>query len=149
MIIQFGLDELNIPPDATNINAELRLNSGEEHPFEIEDCMMRTWALSSQWNEETVNWLNQPSVTMPSGSAYYLYDNWYGWDITNYLNAWLAGTLENNGIQLAGAGIAGWTPPTCLRLVELYSSDFQNSELRPKLVVTWEEPEPQNPQHEN
>jgi len=66
--------------------------------------------VSESWDEETVNWNNQPlavstGISAPVGSVE---DNYYEWEVTDLVQSWLTGGVDNYGLELRPATAGDW-----------------------------------------
>ena len=102
--------------------------------------------VTQPWNEMTVTAATAPaSDPIPLdthtvsvvgggswGSVYTEFDGWLSFDITSLYRAWASGTTDNYGIELKIDN------EFCQNgdLFIIYSSDYTNALLRPKLVIT-------------
>jgi len=87
--------------------------------------------VTSSWDEETINWNNQPLFQeVVSSRVVNAAGTWFTWDITKLAKDWCAGKMPNYGMAL----MAGETATSSGGL--FCSSDFSaDNALRPKLVV--------------
>ncbi|NJN66315.1 MAG: DNRLRE domain-containing protein, partial [Chloroflexaceae bacterium] len=100
-LVQFNLEKL--PPDATILSATLEL-------FQLNWWGSRSYtiwpvAIAEPWEELKVTWNNKPPVHPDiTGPAATLDFNggWKIWDVTDIVQTWADGKIENEGILLYG-----------------------------------------------
>jgi hypothetical protein len=106
--------------------------------------------VTSDWNEMTITWSTQPSsnptvvssntVTTVGGGSwgnpYTEFEGWLAFDITSLYKGRADGSIPNDGVMFR------IDTPYCANGDEfhIWSSDYQNASLRPKLVVTTSPP---------
>lgn len=137
-LLRFDLGE--IPPGAWVQSATLRLHvtaSSNPHPLPLE-----LYGLRREWECNTVNWVQPWSERGagdtvadrdPSPASYATLtevDVWASLDITELAHRWVRDPTENHGLILIGAGDVSVQ-------YHLTSSDYENPNLRPELVVEY------------
>jgi len=131
-------DLAGLPADIVSARLELystRQRGAGNTPMFL-DRITRSWDWWLQGTGrdlERLWWADRPTATqvasLPSPTQY----AWYSIDITNLYRQWQDGTYPNYGIQLRPATVSNtWN--------EFFSSDYDNPEFLPRLVLTTEEP---------
>jgi len=65
---------------------------------------VRAYRITNQWDENTANWSNQPSVGAPSTTVSLGTSPGYRtWDTTDLVAGWRNGNYSNHGLELQGA----------------------------------------------
>ncbi|MBW7886336.1 MAG: DNRLRE domain-containing protein, partial [Caldilineaceae bacterium] len=128
-LVQFDLSVL--PVDATISGAELRLNFTGVYTL---TAQVEVGRIDGSWDEATITWNTRPPVTFggpiqPVGDS----AGEISWNVTPTVAQWQSGAVPNYGFALRGDGA----------LKSFYSRETGAS-LAPKLVITYETPEPDN-----
>ncbi|MDY6918474.1 MAG: DNRLRE domain-containing protein [Chloroflexota bacterium] len=97
--------------------------------------------VTSDWDDEALIWIDIPTtaadpvdtvtLTMPASHGFVF------WEIDGLVQGWVDGSVDNYGVMLADVDEStseGWK--------WFYSADFGNAAQRPKLVITYYDPEP-------
>lgn len=119
----------------TNVSGEFHCgDTSTLHPCDSNNLIVNR--ISQSWDEMTINWNNQPSVSntiqeqdyvsVGDNSAPYLT---YEIDITGMVNYWIANPDSNFGLRIALA------TESIYRRVVFASSDYFDESRRPKLIV--------------
>ena len=135
--LQFSLSAL--PDDAVILGARLSLYhwySVPEHQASI-----GIYNVSEPWTENGITWNNQPNfateaeyaITVPAvvSNAFL---NWY---ITDLVRDWWENVLPNHGVMLKSTDESSWEG-----WKSFWSSDYPTADQRPKLIITYYDPNP-------
>lgn len=102
ILLRFDVNTF-VPDDAVIHSATLRLHVSLSVPDDDVPMGTAMRRVASPWNEETVTWQTEPAWTdidatadVPSSLA------WVDWDITSEVDAWVNGSVPNNGIEIIG-----------------------------------------------
>jgi gliding motility-associated-like protein len=139
-VLKFDLSQ--IPQGATVTDARLSLFYDATGSWTNHQGNNASWIkrVTSAWNEMTVCWANQPSVTevgkidLPATTN--PYQDFPNIDVTAWVSLWVADNSSNFGMEM---GLYEQNPYACLVLA---SSDCTNPSKRPKLVITYSCPVP-------
>ncbi|MFC0211111.1 DNRLRE domain-containing protein [Paenibacillus chartarius] len=130
-MLQFDLS--SIRSDSSISSAEIQLyrhccNFVSSEPISL-------YRITQPWDENVV-WANQPAHDPGSSAVTYVSDTrWYSWNVTSWVQQWVAGSYVNNGVKMIGEIINGSDGR-----FGFYSSEYYNASYRPKLIVTYNEP---------
>jgi len=102
IFVQFDLAQL--PANATIDSAELRLNVSAFNGAPLDVGLA---AVNADWDESTITWNNQPTVTLGGPTATVSATGYLTWPVTVLIQAWQAGTLPNYGFALRGLNSTG------------------------------------------
>ena len=103
IFVQFDLAEL--PANATIDSAELHLNVSVFNGAPFDVGLAR---VNSDWDESTITWNNQPTVTVSGGLTTTVGATGdLSWPVTSLIQAWQAGTQPNYGFMLRGFNSSG------------------------------------------
>lgn len=137
-VIDFNLS--SIPASATILSAYLQLfawdsNSGMgQHSTESGENSCILQRITSDWNEQTITWDNQPTTTMSNQIeipySYYATQN-YILDVTKLISDSKNNPNESFGFMLKLKN------ETSKRRMNFASSDHPNPQLRPKLIIVF------------
>jgi len=125
--VKFNLS--SIPSNSVIISATLKLYDHSTASYEV--CV---YPVSADWSESTITWNNQPDynsslqscVTTPSTSG-----QWVSWDVTDIVEEWVEGGLENYGFVLKASENG---------LEKFYSKEYSDSSKHPELIIEYVEP---------
>ena len=136
--IQFDLG--TVPDTAVVTSASLSLYHDLSDASAI-SAPVGVYAVTEDWNDTTLTWDDMPAasdtiestltVTAPSAHAF------ISWDVAGLVESWLDGSVTNYGLMLADVDESssdGWK--------WFYSADWGTASERPKLEVTYYDPEP-------
>jgi hypothetical protein len=132
-LLQFDLSSMPEAPSVSSANLMIYKSGGSNQSINIVDVHNVT----SAWSESTVTWQNQPSFNATLAATFgggFTNDVWYKWDITNLAKDWKSGSTSNNGVVLKQRDETGSSR------YDYFSSDYSNVELRPKLVIEYDDP---------
>lgn len=139
----FDFDLTKVPSDLRVINAYLYLYGldpnlyiGDSWPpgcfYGKNACFLRR--ITSEWEENTVNWENQPNITNEN-AVFIPIDNsechFYKIDITNLIRDYLNHSDSSHGFMIQ------LTSEEFYRRLTFASSDFSYSEVWPKLEINY------------
>jgi hypothetical protein len=124
IMIRFDLDSLPLTIDSATL-----------HLYRFFHCPLdaytttRFFAIAEPWTEETWNHTQHPSHTTPAFLSYTFGpdDGWYEVDITDQVEAWVSGAVENYGLVIKADFAQKWS--------QFYSKEYANPSLRPYLTV--------------
>ncbi|MFZ2331205.1 MAG: DNRLRE domain-containing protein, partial [Atribacterota bacterium] len=131
--LQFDLSA--IPANAEVIEAKLKLYQYDY--FVSGSFSIGVYRVLDNWAESTITWDNQPdsdltnfgSITISSSTV----GKWREWNIRNWVQGWLDGSFENNGILLKAT-----SETTIEARGYFYSSDYtDDTTKRPKLEIKY------------
>jgi hypothetical protein len=132
--IQFDLTGL--PPNVVITEATLILDHYSSEP--MASAYIGAYPVTAAWGESIITFSNQPSVTVLE--AAFLVPSTVGvieWDITNMVQGWYEGSIPNYGLML------GAVDETSLEAWAYFrSSDYATASQRPKLLITYYDPNP-------
>jgi uncharacterized protein (DUF1697 family) len=134
--IEFDLS--TIPSNAVIVDANLELFY---YIFDHADQPeVGVYQVAYSWDDMTISWSNQPAFStvaedvLPLGPATNAFVNW---NIKNLVQRWVSSTTTNHGVVLKATSELG----TSARLFAKFrSSDWGNSSERPRLIVSYSEP---------
>jgi len=135
--LEFDLS--SIPDDVVVINAKVGLYY--YHSVDSAAATIGVYIVEEAWTEGGITWNNQPdseatpedAINVPAFSAK-AFRYWY---IDDLVKDWLDGAISNKGIMLKDTDestIKAWKG--------FYSSDWGTASQRPKLVITYYDPNP-------
>ena len=136
-VIQFDLSAL--PENIEILDAKLSLyyNSTSSSSGQAGENACNLKKITSDWDEQTVTWNTMPSTTdvnqvlletSTSDNQDYL-----DIDILNFVNEWYANSTTNYGMMLK------IIDESLYNSMKFCSSDYSDSELRPKLVINYKD----------
>jgi len=130
--LQFDLTSL--PADAVIVSADLKLY--QFYTSGTQDFTIAAHRITDTWDENTINWNNQPDYHPMTESTRFVTagaTTWLSWDVSSLLQGWLDASITNYGVVLKDSDEAlGGTYIIC------YSSDYTDDPtLRPKLEITY------------
>jgi len=134
--IEFDLS--TIPSNAVIVDANLELFYYVfDHSNQPE---VGVYQVAYSWNEMTINWSNQPAFSTASEDVRPLgpaTNEFVNWNIKNLVQRWVNSTAVNHGVVLKATSELG----TSARLFAKFrSSDWGNASERPRLIVSYSEP---------
>ncbi len=139
--LQFDLNQ--IPANAT-INSAILYAYGEPTGSHnaVAYLNIKCKEVLETWLENTITWNNQPSLGNSLDSKTIYYDGdfgnhndayWESWNITSLAQSWVKNQKPNYGVSLTTDDPSQLYPAQ----FPMNSSDYSNSSLRPKLVITY------------
>ncbi len=129
-------DLTTIPLGSSIISAVLTLYLNLDYSGTGTAVSITPYAVVNGWNEATVTWNNQPAINngITGSTVNATVSGLYSWDVLNIVNAWVGGSLTNNGLELK-------TP----EIISLESKRFNSNNAvsqRPVLTIEYGSPEP-------
>lgn len=129
----------SIPDNVVITNAKVGLYY--EFTYDIAAASLGIYPVEGSWSESTITWDNQPTfattpeytVNVPASET----NAFVYWYITDLVESWLDGTAPNNGVMFKDideSTVETWKG--------FYSSDYGTAAERPKLVITYYDPNP-------
>ena len=99
--ILISFDLCLLPMDIIIESAILKMYADVSGDTSTEGCFT-PYLITSCWEEDDVTWNVQPTVDqlIAGKSAQVAASEWYSWDITNIVEAWVNQKAENNGLLL-------------------------------------------------
>jgi len=135
--LQFSLNSL--PDDVVIVNARLGLYYFYNEPGNAVDIGL--YRVREAWNETAITWDDQPTFDATLEDTHLLpsspTSNFHYWYITDMVTSWYDGILTNYGLMLKSPNEPGWEGWT-----GFYSSDRGTASQRPKLVISYYDPNP-------
>jgi len=130
--LQFDLS--NLPSTAVVIDADLGLFYFSS--LQSISTSIGVYQLTENWLEDFITWNNQPSSSSIAESITYIpadgtFDFIY-WNIANLVKGWQDGSIANYGMLLRDIDES-----TIRTRKYFYSSDYSNTNQRPKLVIDY------------
>ena len=130
-LLQFALPAIPVGSAVSVAGLMLYLVGGDTGDYNID-----AYNVTSTWDESTVNWNNQPSLSASASAtvvASTTYNIWLTWSIISLVQGWVNGTLSNYGVVLVNASETLNNTSKAF-----WSSDYTtDTTLRPKLVITY------------
>ncbi len=91
---------------------------------------LRLGACTTFWDEGIIDWDNMPALVWERDVDYPVGTGWVNYDVTDIVQAWLDGTLDQHGFCLFDTGITNW--------FTAWSSDTPtHPDMRPQLVMSY------------
>ena len=97
-------DLLALPADATINSAELHLNVSA---FNGQPLAVELARVNGPWDENTITWNSQPTVTLGGPIATISATGDLSWPVTSLVQAWQAGIPPNYGFMVRGTNSTG------------------------------------------
>ena len=135
----FQFDLNSLPDDAVILNAWL----GVYYYYRITpvSTSIGAYLVTDEWSETNITWNNQPSFSKPSeysnlvdASPTYSFLYWY---IDDIARGWWDGSIPNYGVMLRAVSESSYDSWKIF-----YSSDWTDTNQRPKLVIHYYDPTP-------
>lgn len=87
-------------------------------------------AVTTFWDELIIAWDNMPPVVWERAVDTPVGSGWVNWDVTDIVQAWVDGTLDQHGFSIWDTGILPW-------FSAVSSDDAANPDWRPQLVMSY------------
>jgi hypothetical protein len=127
-------------PAGANVNsATLELYLSYARPEDDEPMPILVRHMATSWTEGSVTWNTEPvwgdvwDTTDVGNDSFAAYT----WDVTDLVNAWLDGSIDNNGVELEGDE-AQANPEE-----RAFYSRETNTELYPRLLISYDTTDPE------
>lgn len=129
--LYFDVSSLSVPLDAVVTSASLIIHQYDA--LGIENLSISLYPVTSEWEEDTITWNNQPTTSSEAESSDIVDINIIyalkGWFIRDLVRGWLDGSITNHGVVLKSVN----DPSTSV--VWLHSSDHSYTNNCPKLEI--------------
>ena len=106
-LIKFDIS--SVPSGSSITNVALRVFMCESWDYPGRSRTITAYRIGSNWSESTVTWNSRPSCAEVYGSVAITHGSfdWYSFNVTNLVKAWVNGTYPNYGVMLRGPEHSG------------------------------------------
>ena len=101
-LIKFDISILT--PGSTVLSAKLKTCYNDQYYYNNTNQSLNLYRITSQWNEETATWDNQPSCSSQKTSTALApvdINVWLEWNVTSDVQSYFSGTYTNYGWKIA------------------------------------------------
>lgn len=124
--------------DISGISGTINSANLSKYIYQLAGGWDSTWTIqvhypSANWGEDTLTWSNQPTPTLYKDVGTLVATGWKSIDIKELIQDYVNGTRVNNGWIIKANKSTGGVSVYC----SMYSSDYTDPTLRPKLEVTY------------